>query len=223
MTLKNSFDYNPFGDEISSTYGYKNVENQKYIKNLDDIDDDMNSSDRKMSKVLKIGIAFLSIVLFLTIVFSSFLIKSARDSALDSMKSMNTAMDTVSSVFKSEEIVKTLREQSGQYGGDQKAALEVATEMGKKVADDPKQLTKEMSNSEAGMAVVPYYSLCDAMKIVPLAIGGLDTARSSCETLDVSAREMMSNITTYNNMATSIAGMMTFGLVRTDTLPDVTK
>lgn len=220
MTIKNSFDYNPFGDEVSSTYGYSNVEEERHIqRGLQENKDDTNT---KMTSMLKIVLSIMITLLVLSIVVSAAIIKSSRDKALDAMKEMNTSMSTVSSVFQSQELIGKLRDQSREYGGDEKNALEVAADMGREVAKNPKQLTKEMTNSEAGIAVVPYYSLCDAMKLVPLSIDGLDTARSSCETLDVSAREMMSQISKFNNLSNSFAGFMSLGLVNKTPLPDVT-
>ena len=220
MTIKSSFDYNPFGDEVSSTYGYSNVEEDRHIQR--GIKEDQDDTNKRVTSMLKIILSIMITLLALSIVVSAATIKSSRDKALDAMKEMNTSMSTVSSVFQSQEIVGKLRDQSREYGGDEKNALEVAADMGREVARNPKQLTKEMSNSEAGMAVVPYYSLCDAMKLVPLSIEGLDAARSSCETLDTSAREMMMQISKFNRLSNSFAGFMSLGLVNKNPLPDVT-
>lgn len=216
--MKTSQDFNPFASEFTS-YGYQDVGRGSKSEPTST----SGSSRTKTKKIVLIVFCVSLILMFVSITASVLTVYSARKDAVESMNSFNESMSTVSTVFSSESILGSLRDESHRRGGDEKLALGVAADRGRLVADRDSSLHPDMKNTEAGLEVLDYFALCDAMRVIPQSLPGLDSAYNSCEDLSTTAVDMVEDINRFNNLSDSIVGVMTVGVVDTSPLPDVTR
>lgn len=217
-----SFRFNPFGDELSSGFGYDNVEDFKYLQ----IDDEEDSSKRSLSNTMKIVLAvngIALIILLVALVVNVMSMNAARNTALQKMSETSKAMQTVQTVFSSSSVATILEEESkGQtYSEQEKEALGEASGIARKVEDFEPVISPGMPNRKAGVNATPYFRLCELMEQAPGNIEGLDSAYSSCDSLAEVAVDMVREVVRFNAMVTGFGKYLSFGVVDTTPLPDI--
>lgn len=218
------YKYNPFGDNHST---YQRGTAPAAVS---------RKKSKKSVVIAKIVASIVAISLILTVVVCYSSVSKWNKEAEDAMTKFNSANQTLhlnitGSDFRSQysENIKQLREIKTDNGlkkreiDKQIKASQAVLGVSSTLKEQPKEITKDMSETEATNIVLPYYTVCDLVGVASPKHeeDGRINIKSMCEGYGQTAKEMMEKTLRAKKAMDSPMGWFYFG--DTQSYPVLTK
>lgn len=212
-------DFTPF-----TLVGESNDTTDSYSKYESNFDKYKNASRLKITGYIIASIIIIAIVG--TLVFNTSNQSSMKSNAEQSISNFNNSIDSLKSISDNNEtLMQEVSDFANQQNNndDKTNATNLSNTLRASSANEFTPVTTNQSNEEAANNVALYFAMCDlanSATMKGLNTNQVNSLKDSCEAVEKSANQMMTDIIIWNHSKDSLYGKIS--LTHGDKMPDVT-